>query len=163
MSFNSFVPSKHLLTFIPTILPEHKDDNPQHLCAMKKTIISLFSLLCLLPCRAQLTIEDCYRQAESNYPLIRQYELIKKTKEYNLENAARGYLPQVAFSAQATYQSDVTHIPIDLNALGFPVFLIVKSTIRRRSLKSCLSIVSPFHAKGDKTSPHINILLWEYS
>ena len=120
MSFNSFVPSKHLLTFISTILPEHKDDNPQHLCAMKKTIISLFSLLCLLPCRAQLTIEDCYRQAESNYPLIRQYELIEKTKEYNLENAARGYLPQVAFSAQATYQSDVTHIPIDLNALGFP-------------------------------------------
>ena len=68
---------------------------------------------------AQLTLEECYRQARANYPLIRQYGLIEKTREYNLENAARGYLPQLAFSAQATYQSDVTRIPIDLDALGF--------------------------------------------
>ena len=67
---------------------------------------------------AQLTIEECYRKAQANYPLIRQYELIEKTAAYNVENAARGYLPQLAFSAQATYQSDVTKIPIDFQQLG---------------------------------------------
>ena len=87
-----------------------------------RTKIFLSLLLFLgawLSAGAQLTLEECYRQARANYPLIRQYGLIEKTREYNLENAARGYLPQLAFSAQATYQSDVTRIPIDLEALGF--------------------------------------------
>lgn len=87
-----------------------------------RTKIFLYLLLFLgawLTAGAQLTLEECYRQARANYPLIRQYGLIEKTREYNLENAARGYLPQLAFSAQATYQSDVTRIPIDLDALGF--------------------------------------------
>ena len=87
-----------------------------------RTKIFLSLLLFLgawLTAGAQLTLEECYRQARANYPLIRQYGLIEKTREYNLENAARGYLPQLAFSAQATYQSDVTRIPIDLDALGF--------------------------------------------
>ena len=85
-----------------------------------KTFLSLlFFLGAWLSAGAQLTLEECYRLARANYPLIRQYGLIEKTREYNLENAARGYLPQLAFSAQATYQSDVTRIPIDLDALGF--------------------------------------------
>ena len=84
-----------------------------------KTFLIILFLGAWLPAGAQLTLEECYRQARANYPLIRQYGLIEKTREYNLENAARGYLPQLAFSAQATYQSDVTRIPIDLDALGF--------------------------------------------
>ncbi len=67
----------------------------------------------------QVTIEECYRKAQENYPLIKQYALIEKTKAYNLENAGRGYLPQLTFSAKATYQSDVTKIPIDLSQLGW--------------------------------------------
>ncbi|MDR2805274.1 MAG: TolC family protein [Dysgonamonadaceae bacterium] len=67
---------------------------------------------------AQVTIEDCYQKAQANYPLIKQYDLIEKTKEYNLSNAGKGYLPQVMFSAKATYQSNVTQIPFDPSALG---------------------------------------------
>ena len=83
-----------------------------------KTITFFLSLVLYAPCFAQLSIEACYKKAQANYPLIKQYDLIEKTKEYNLSNAAKGYLPQVSFSAQATYQSDVTKIPIDLNAIG---------------------------------------------
>lgn len=68
--------------------------------------------------QSRLTIEDCYQKARENFPLIKQYELIEKTKEYNVANAARGYLPRVTLSAQATYQSDVTEIPVDLESLG---------------------------------------------
>lgn len=85
---------------------------------MKKIIImSLLSLGCLTGF-AQITIEDCYRKAQANYPLIQQYDLIEKTKEYNLSNANKGYLPQIMFSAKATYQSDVTQLPIDFSQLG---------------------------------------------
>lgn len=82
-----------------------------------------FSISCLLflgwfTSFAQLTIENCYTKARANYPLIRQYDLIEKTKEYNLSNANKGYLPQVTFSAKATYQSDVTKLPIDFSQLG---------------------------------------------
>lgn len=69
---------------------------------------------------AQLTIEDCYSKARANYPLIRQNELIEKAKDYNLSNAGKGYLPQVSFSAKATYQSDVTKLPVDFSQLGLP-------------------------------------------
>ena len=75
-------------------------------------------LLCGLAGYAQITIEDCYAKAQANYPLIKQYDLIEKTKEYNLSNANKGYLPQILFSAKATYQSDVTQLPIDLSQLG---------------------------------------------
>lgn len=83
-----------------------------------KTIIFFLALVSYAPCFAQLSIEACYEKARANYPLIKQYGLIEKTKEYNLSNAAKGYLPQVTFSAQATYQSDVTEIPINLDAIG---------------------------------------------
>ena len=38
--------------------------------------------------------------------------LIQKTKEYNIENIAKGVYPQLAVSGSATYQSDVTRISI---------------------------------------------------
>ena len=69
--------------------------------------------------QTSITIEECYRKARENYPLIRKLGLVEKTKEYNIDNLNKGYLPQLMFSSKATYQSDVTKIPIDLEAMGF--------------------------------------------
>jgi len=73
----------------------------------------LASLLLLIfhAAYAQLSIEECYEKAETNYPLIRQYGLIERSRDYNLSNASKGYLPQFQFSAKATYQSEVTQLP----------------------------------------------------
>ena len=62
------------------------------------------------PSQAQITLESCRQKAQTNYPLVRQYELIEKTKEFSVSNAAKGYLPQFSLSAKATYQSDATTI-----------------------------------------------------
>lgn len=62
----------------------------------------------------QLSIELCHEKAKKNYPLIKRYGLIEKTKDYNLSNAGKGYLPQFSMSAKATYQSDVPHLPISV-------------------------------------------------
>lgn len=79
-----------------------------------RTIILFIMAFISLQSYAQLSIEDCYKKAELNYPLIKQYGLIEKSKDYNLSNTGKGYLPQIQFSAKATYQSEVTQIPISI-------------------------------------------------
>ena len=61
-----------------------------------------------------LTLEECYDLAKQNYPLIKRHDLVAKTKEYNLQNAAKGWLPQIQIVGQATYQNDVIQFPIQL-------------------------------------------------
>lgn len=72
---------------------------------MKKYIITaMYSLTTIGAVMAQvLSIDTCYARAEKNYPLIRQYELIEKTKEYTLSNAGKAYLPQVSLTAIEGY------------------------------------------------------------
>lgn len=50
-----------------------------------------------------LTLDSCYAQALHNYPLVKQYDLIEKTKEYTLGNASKAYLPQVSLTGIAGY------------------------------------------------------------
>lgn len=61
-----------------------------------------------------LSLEKCYAMARENYPLIRQKELLARSSEYTIANARSGYLPQLTIYGQATYQSDVTRVPVDL-------------------------------------------------
>lgn len=81
---------------------------------MKYLLSSLIAMLFALSLQAQLTPELCYEKAKAIYPLIKQNDLIEQVKEYTLANAGKGYLPQVTLMAKATYQSDVTEIPIKL-------------------------------------------------
>ena len=68
---------------------------------------------------AQLTLEECYRAARENYPLVRQFDLIERTKDFTVENAAKGYFPQLSFSGKASYQSDVTKMPFSIPGVEF--------------------------------------------
>lgn len=56
-------------------------------------------------------LEECRRLARDNYPLTRQLGIIEEVAQYNVSNAARGWIPQVSFSAQATLQSAATSYP----------------------------------------------------
>lgn len=84
---------------------------------MKRTIFSFAFLLAALSMHSQLTLEECQRQAQANYPLVRQYGLIEKAREYDLSNAGKGYLPQISLSGKATYQSDITKLPVDISGI----------------------------------------------
>jgi len=59
-----------------------------------------------------VTLEQCYRLAEVNYPLSKQRGLIEKTKEYSIDNIAKGVIPQLTVNGTGTYQSAVTSIAI---------------------------------------------------
>ena len=87
---------------------------------MKRILIAVAMMTTALPCLAQrtVTLEECYSAAEKNYPLVRQYELIEKSKDYTLSNASMAYLPQVTLSAKASWQSDVTKFNLDRDKLA---------------------------------------------
>ena len=65
----------------------------------------------------QVTLEECYTDAEQNYPLIRQLDLIEKAEAYNISNAMRRRLPSFVMNGQETYQSDITQVPIQMPEL----------------------------------------------
>ena len=89
-----------------------------------KRMISLWFCCLATTLHAQLSVEECQQRAQENYPLVRQYELIEKTKEYTLSNLGKGNLPQISLSGKASYQSDVTSLPFDFP--GVPDELLPK-------------------------------------
>ena len=63
-----------------------------------RIILSSFLMLIFLlsrPAHGQIILEDCQTKARENFPLIKQYELIERSKEYTLSNASKSYLPQL--------------------------------------------------------------------
>ena len=87
---------------------------------MERIIYTLILLCGYLSAPAQLTLDDCQKKARENYPIIRRYDLIEKSKQFNLSNAAKAYLPQLQVNAKATYQSDVVTIPIHVPGITIP-------------------------------------------
>jgi hypothetical protein len=85
---------------------------------MKLYLNSVFLILLLsvpgLAVAQQLTLDQCYDLAKANYPQINQLELIKLSRDFSVENAGKGNLPQINLIGQATYQSDVTGFPIEI-------------------------------------------------
>lgn len=82
---------------------------------MKKKIISFALIMMATAIQAQ-TLEECQLAAEKNYPMIKQYDLISQTTQLTIKNIMKGWLPQIAIAAQATYQSDVTSWPESMKA-----------------------------------------------
>ena len=86
-----------------------------------KKILCLLILMCgYFSSNAQLTLDDCQKKAHENYPVIKRYGLIEQSKQYNLSNDAKGYLPQLQVNARATYQSEVVSLPIKLPGVIVP-------------------------------------------
>lgn len=90
--------------------------------------ITAFFILMLLPILVQaqtVTLDECQQLAQENYPLIKQYDLIRQTTDYTVSNISKGWLPQISAMAQATYQSDVMTLPDPLQTMlgqqGFDV------------------------------------------
>lgn len=80
-----------------------------------KIIILLLVLFPSLPLYAQsLSLDKAYNLAKQNYPLIKQKELIRQTRDITIENLSKGYLPHLSINGQASYQSEVTKVDIPL-------------------------------------------------
>ena len=63
---------------------------------------------------AQVTLEECVALAEKNYPLIRKYDLLARTKEVNLSDIGKSWLPQISVYGQGTIQNETPSFPESL-------------------------------------------------
>lgn len=77
-----------------------------------------FSIICILlftvPNFGQqnISLEECYALATTNYPLAKQTQLLSAQSKLDKIIISNAKLPEFSLSAQATYQSDVIEIPI---------------------------------------------------
>lgn len=67
----------------------------------------------------QLTLLQAYDLSQKNYPVVKQKDLIRQTASISIDNLQKGFLPQFSLSGQATYQSEVTKVP--LSVPGFTI------------------------------------------
>ena len=77
-----------------------------------KKLLFLFVILSQVSFAQTVTLEQMQAKARQQYPLIKQKDLIKQTKDISIENLNKGFLPQLTVSGQATYQSEVTTVKI---------------------------------------------------
>ena len=89
--------------------------------SMKKILLFLFFPILTFSQKADtLTLEQCQQKALENYPLLKQKELINKAGELKIFNISKSYLPQLNLNGQATYQSEVTELPINIPGRQIP-------------------------------------------
>ena len=115
---------------------------------------ALALLLCLLPTGSRLhgqTLEECWAAAERNYPLIRQYDLAARTADATVANIAKGWLPQVSATAQATLQSDVTAWPDEMQTMLAGMGVNVKG-LRRDQYRVGVDIAQTIYDGGSISS-----------
>ncbi|PIY13446.1 MAG: TolC family protein [Flavobacteriaceae bacterium CG_4_10_14_3_um_filter_33_47] len=60
----------------------------------------------------QLSLNQCYQWLDKNYPMVKQRELFEKQNSIDSQIITNKTLPQLNLEAQATYQSEVTQVPI---------------------------------------------------
>lgn len=78
-------------------------------------LIIFFLLIANIGVSQTYTLEKMQDLAFSNYPLIRQHNLLKSTASLNIDNIKTLLFPQITINGQVTYQSDVTGLTIPNN------------------------------------------------
>lgn len=65
-------------------------------------------VMILLPIAVHaLSLNEARSMARDNYPAIRQYRMIEQSRDFTLDNVAKGWLPQVSISAGAYGFTDI--------------------------------------------------------
>ncbi|MGB5497664.1 MAG: TolC family protein [Maribacter sp.] len=80
-------------------------------------IISLLLFLVIpltIVAQQTLTLDECFEMVTKNYPLVKQSDLLQDKSNLDIEAINKGKLPKLDINAQATYQSDVTSLPIQI-------------------------------------------------
>lgn len=67
-----------------------------------------------------VTLDSCLQGAVENYPNYRQIELNSEVLKLNTKNIQANYYPTLNLAANASYQSEVTQIPISIPGFEMP-------------------------------------------
>jgi outer membrane protein TolC len=84
------------------------------------TYFLLFSTILQAQEVKQLSLFDCQKLARENHPYYQDRQRIELNASLKNKNINTQWLPQINANAQATYQSDVTSIPIKIPGMTIP-------------------------------------------
>ena len=104
-------------------------------------------LLILASTTTAQTLEECQKAAEKNYPLIKQYGLIVQTTELTVSNIQKEWLPKIAVSAQATYQSNVVAWPERIQSIYQQMGLTMKG-LKKDQYKMAIDLQQTLYDGG---------------
>lgn len=93
------------------------------------------------------TLEECQKAAEKNYPLIKQYGLIAQTTELTVSNIQKEWLPKIAISAQATYQSNIVAWPERIQSIYQQMGLTMKG-LKKDQYKMAIDLQQTLYDGG---------------
>ena len=54
-----------------------------------RQLLTVILMLSPLALRAQLTLDSCRQKARDNYPVVRQYGLLDRSRNYTLDNIGK--------------------------------------------------------------------------
>lgn len=69
----------------------------------------------------QTSLGRCIEMAYSNYPQIKEYDLIEASRQYDLKNASLAWAPQLNISGKASWQSSVVEMPFEIPGMQFNI------------------------------------------
>ena len=85
---------------------------------MKKVLLmTVGAVLTSLSAHA-LSLEEARRMAHGNYPAIKQYRMIEQSRDFTLDNVAKGWLPKVSASAGAYGFTDILKTNAQMGQMG---------------------------------------------
>ena len=83
---------------------------------MKKRLLTglfvVLGLLLMAQSDGEITLEMCFQKAIKNYPNLAQIELNSEAYDLNIKNIKTNYYPSLNLNGQASYQTDVTKVPL---------------------------------------------------
>lgn len=83
-------------------------------------ILLIHSLLLTAQPAVQLTLDSCQQLAITNQAVSRQAELYRQMHGLQVESMNKQHLPRLSMNGQASWQSDVTELPIHLPTIDIP-------------------------------------------
>ncbi len=76
----------------------------------------------IAPAQGVLTLEQCYTAAQTNHPLGQQQAVLQQMSSLAVANLhTNRWLPQLSVNGQASWQSEVTQLPIEIPNVAVPV------------------------------------------
>lgn len=88
---------------------------------MKRLIIVVFMFMSAVGLsQGTLTLDDCQKAAALHYPQVKNQEVYEGAYQRTRNILKAAYLPTVSLSAQASWQSSVTALPISFPGISIP-------------------------------------------
>ncbi len=85
---------------------------------MKKVLLLTMGAVFSALSAHALSLEEARGMAHDNYPAIKQYRMIEQSRDFTLDNVAKGWLPKVSASAGAYGFTDILKTNAQMGQMG---------------------------------------------